>query len=115
VSAVRSSHSLDLLAPGVGKRRLVEAVRDRLLNSSHRGVLVVGDQGEWPGNDYELLTEPHSLSVDRVSPDHATCWNLLPPGVRGSQGVLWYFSQFRLKDNSFRFKPASVKVKGRRG
>lgn len=109
VSAVRSSHSLDLLAPGVGKHRLVEAVRARLASSSHRDVFVVGDQGEWPGNDYKLLTEPHSLSVDRVSPDHATCWNLLPPGVRGSQGVLWYLSQFRLKRNSFRFKAASVR------
>jgi hypothetical protein len=31
LSAVRSTHSIDLLAPGVGKRRLVEAVRARLL------------------------------------------------------------------------------------
>jgi hypothetical protein len=106
VSAVRSSHSLDLLAPGVGKRRLVEAVRARLLCSSHRDVLVVGDQGEWPGNDYELLGEPHSVSVDRVSPDPVTCWNLLPPGMRGAQGVLWYLSQLRLRKGSFTFKPA---------
>lgn len=106
LSAVRSTHSIDLLAPGVGKRRLVEAVRERLLNSSHRGVLVIGDQGEWPGNDYELLGEPHSVSVDRISPDPVTCWNLLPPGMRGSQGVLWYLSQLRLRKSSFTFKAA---------
>jgi hypothetical protein len=106
LSAVRSTHSIDLLAPGVGKRRLVEAVRARLLTSSHRGVLVVGDQGEWPGNDYELLGEPHSVSVDRISPDPVTCWNLLPPGMRGSQGVLWYLSQLRLRKSSFTFKAA---------
>jgi hypothetical protein len=109
VSAVKSSHSLDLLAPGVGKRRLVDAVRARLRDSSHQEILLIGDQGEWPGNDYELLAERHSLSVDRVSPDPSTCWNLLPPGVRGSQGVLWYSSQFRFRKNGFTFKTALVK------
>ena len=108
IPAVKSSHSLDLLAPGVGKRCLVNAVRERLRDSSHQ-VLVIGDQGEWPGNDYELLAEPHSLSVDRVSPDPTTCWNLLPPGVRGSPGVLWYLFQLRAWRNGFMFKTASVK------
>jgi len=109
IPAVKSTHSLDLLAPGVGKRRLVDAVRARLRDSSHQEVLLIGDQGEWPGNDYELLAEPHSLSVDRVSPDPTTCWNLLPPGVRGSQGVLWYSSQLRVRKNGFTFKTALVK------
>lgn len=109
VPVVRSSHSLDVIAPDVSKRLLVEAVHRRLTLSSARAVLIIGDQGEWPGNDYELLSMPHSLSVDQVSPDPATCWNLLPPGLRGAQGVLWYLSQLRLKKNQFAFKSASLK------
>lgn len=100
---VKSGHSLDVLSPAVGKRHLVKAIREQLPGSSPSEVLIIGDQGEWPGNDYELLGEPHSVSVDRVSPDPATCWNLLPPGMRGSQGVIWYLSQLRLRQGSFTF------------
>lgn len=109
VPIVKSSHSLDVIAPATSKRRLVEAVRDRLGISEGSEVLVIGDQGEWPGNDYDLLAEPHSLSVERVSPDPASCWNLLPSGVRGSQGVLWYLAQLRVKKASFGFKATSFK------
>jgi hypothetical protein len=109
VPVVRSSHSLDILAPEISKRRLVEAVRGQLPGSSPSDVLVIGDQGEWPGNDYELLGEPYSVSVDRVSPDPATCWNLLPPGMRGAPGVLWYLSQIRLRKSSFKFKAGSLR------
>ena len=109
VPVVRSSHSLDILAPEIGKRRLVEVVRGQFPGSSPSDVLVIGDQGEWPGNDYELLGEPYSVSVDRVSPDPATCWNLLPSGMRGAQGVLWYLSQIRLKKSSFKFKAGSLR------
>jgi hypothetical protein len=103
VPVVKSGHSLDVLSPAVGKRHLVKAIREQLPGSSPSEVLIIGDQGEWPGNDYELLGEPHSVSVDRVSPDPATCWNLLPPGMRGSQGVIWYLSQLRLRQGSFTF------------
>jgi fructoselysine-6-P-deglycase FrlB-like protein len=103
VPVVKSGHSLDVLSPAVGKRHLVKAILEQLPGSSPSEVLIIGDQGEWPGNDYELLGEPHSVSVDRVSPDPATCWNLLPSGMRGSQGVIWYLSQLRLRQGSFTF------------
>lgn len=108
VPVVRSTHSLDILAPDVGKRRLVNAVRERLRDCRHRDVLIIGDQGEWPGNDYELLAEPFSLSVNEVSPAPDTCWNLLPSGMRGAQGVLWYLAQLRIGKRGFTFKKASV-------
>lgn len=107
VAVVRSSHSLDVIAPNVTKRDLVKAVEQRLASSSARAILTIGDQGQWPGNDYALLAAPHSLSVDRVSPDPDTCWNILPPGKRGAQGVLWYLSQIHHKKQHFVFKPKS--------
>lgn len=87
--ALRSSHSIDVLAPTVSKLNLIRALREEYeLHKS--SVLTIGDRGKWPGNDYELLAEPYSLSVDEVSADPATCWNLSAPGVRGVQAALIY-------------------------
>ena len=44
--------------------------------------LCIGDQGRYPGNDFLLLTTPYSLSVDEVSPDLNSCWNLAGLGQR---------------------------------
>ena len=52
----------------------------------------------WPGNDASLLTEPHSLSVDEVSPDLRTCWNIAPSGYRGVQAVLAYLEALQVSD-----------------
>jgi hypothetical protein len=55
-------------------------------------VLCVGDRGQWPGNDFSLLTSPYALSVDEVSQDPTTCWNLAPPGHRGVRAALGYLA-----------------------
>lgn len=34
------------------------------------------DSGQWPGNDFELLSSNNSLSVDSVSSLYETCWNM---------------------------------------
>lgn len=109
IPVVRSTHSLDILAPEVGKRRLVNAMRERLRDCQRRDILIIGDQGEWPGNDYELLAEPFSLSVNEVSPAPDTCWNVLPSGLRGAQGVLWYLAQLRIGSRGFSFKTTSIR------
>ncbi len=95
VTVVRSSHSVDILAPGVSKRSLIKLIG---ANTRSLPVLCIGDRGRWPGNDASLLTEPHSLSVDEVSPDLRTCWNIAPPGYRGVQAVLAYLEAVRVAD-----------------
>lgn len=80
VTVVRSSHSVDILAPGVTKRTLVEKAKKMAVGVEPVSVLCIGDRGRWPGNDFALLQEPYSLSVDEVSPDPETCWNLAPCG-----------------------------------
>jgi fructoselysine-6-P-deglycase FrlB-like protein len=92
VMVVRSSHSMDVLAPGVTKRAVIERVAELLGEGGAAPILCVGDRGQWPGNDYSLLTGPHALSVDEVSQDPASCWNLAPPGHRGSQAALGYLA-----------------------
>lgn len=88
----RSSHSLDVLAPGVTKWSLVERL------SPNDPVLCIGDAGLWPGNDAIFLHGPTSLSVDEVSPDVHSCWNLCAPGVRGPDGTLQYLQLLSVHD-----------------
>jgi fructoselysine-6-P-deglycase FrlB-like protein len=93
VMVVQSSHSMDVLAPGVSKWAVLDRVAELL--GGQAPVLCIGDRGQWPGNDFSLLSGPHALSVDEVSPDPATCWNLAPPGHRGTQAALGYLSQLK--------------------
>lgn len=90
VAAVRSSHSMDVVAPGVTKRAVIDRVRDLLPAPQVTPILCIGDRGRWPGNDYALLSTPFALSVDEVSPDPETGWNLAAPGRRGAVATLDY-------------------------
>jgi fructoselysine-6-P-deglycase FrlB-like protein len=85
LTVVRSGHSVDVLGPGVSKLRAVET-----LSSNGCSTLAIGDAGRWPGNDFELLSQGLTLSVDEASADPLTCWNLAPPGMRGAQATAYY-------------------------
>jgi hydroxymethylpyrimidine pyrophosphatase-like HAD family hydrolase len=102
VRIVTSSHSVDLLAPGVSKVHIVEAIQ-KMLTRKDAPVLCIGDKGEWPGNDFELLSGQYSLSVDSVSSDPGSCWNLAPPGYRGVRATLAYLDALDIKNRSFAF------------
>jgi hypothetical protein len=82
VTLVRSSHSIDVLAPGVTKLAVIEALPGPVLR--------IGDRGRFPGNDFALLDDPLGLSVDEVSASTSCCWNLLTAGHRGVIGTLQY-------------------------
>ena len=92
VVVVGSRHSMDVLAPGVSKRAVIKEVMD-ILGCEEDSILCIGDRGQWPGNDFSLLNRPNALSVDEVSQDPETCWNLAPPGARGTQAALAYVGQ----------------------
>jgi hypothetical protein len=106
VMVVRSSHSVDILAPGVSKRSLVTSLKNA--TGGTLPVLCVGDRGRWPGNDAALLMEPHALSADEVSPDPLTCWNLAPPGYRGVQATLTYLAASRAANGVLRLAVRSI-------
>lgn len=90
VAAVRSSHSIDVLAPGVTKLAVIARVGAFLTDHPNASILCIGDRGRWPGNDYALLGSPFALSVDEVSPDPRSGWNLAAPGRRGVTAALDY-------------------------
>jgi hypothetical protein len=89
-----SSHSVDVLAPGVSKLAVVEAIQRRVADGT--SVLSIGDKGDWPGNDYSLLARFPSLSVDEVSASLETCWNIAPLGMSGPDAALRYLLAIRL-------------------
>jgi hydroxymethylpyrimidine pyrophosphatase-like HAD family hydrolase len=97
---VRSGHSIDILAPHVSKRALLPRLRAKVRAGTQ--ILLIGDKGQWPGNDATLLSDPFSLSVDEVSADPTTCWNLAPPGYRGVQATLAYLAALRESKGKFR-------------
>lgn len=92
VKAVRSSHSFDIVPLNVTKVNLMDVI-----SKEHKGhTLAIGDMGFWPGNDSELLRHSLSLSVDEVSSDRNSCWNLASPGLSGVEATLEYLSRLRI-------------------
>jgi hypothetical protein len=110
VEVVQSSHSIDVLAPGVSKHSLLTFMTEQLLRQRpNPNILTIGDRGQWPGNDYELLQHPFALSVDQTSQDPGTCWNLAPEGIRNVDACLYYLSHLNAELGAFRIAWPSEK------
>jgi hypothetical protein len=74
----------------VTKLAVIAGVGAFLADHPNASILCIGDRGRWPGNDYALLGSPFALSVDEVSPDPLSGWNLAAPGRRGVTAALDY-------------------------
>ena len=87
----RSSHSMDIVVyREVSKLRVIE-------DPEH--TLCIGDYGCVEGNDYELLSCQASLSVDKVSKNAESCWNIAPSGMKGLDATLYYLSRMIVKNS----------------
>lgn len=105
-SLLRSSHSMDLIAPGVDKRNVVERLRTV---TGGGDILCVGDRGRFPGNDYRLLGVPLALSVDECAPGLENGWSLAPLGYRGPAACLAYLRGLSLAKGRARFRLGDVR------
>jgi HAD superfamily hydrolase (TIGR01484 family) len=92
---VRSKHSVDILAPGIDKSRLIAHIIQETKVSPEQ-VLAIGDQGAWPGNDFSLLEHRFSLSVDVPSRRLDRGWKLAPPHKRDVDATLWYMERMQI-------------------
>ena len=106
VTITCSSHSVDILAPGVSKLNVVRKLQE---TASSGPFLTIGDRGRRPGNDHELLGKPFALGVDEISLDPATCWHLGRPGQRGPVVTLEYLSALEAQDGCLTFAAGSLK------
>jgi len=70
-----SGRSIDVSPRGCSKLKALQAFQ-RLLGEAGQGlhVLAIGDRGDRIGNDYELLQEQFSISVDRFDWTPSTCF-----------------------------------------
>lgn len=100
--AVKSKHSVDILAPGVSKSRLVAYLIEQFKVHPYE-IITFGDQGAWPGNDAALLEHRFSLSVDQPSRRLDRGWKLAPDSRRDVDAMLWYLDHLELLgDGKFR-------------
>lgn len=90
---VRSKHSVDVLASGIGKSRLIAHIISKFQIEPY-DILAMGDQGAWPGNDFALLEHRYSLSVDEPSRRMDRGWKLAPPHKRDVDATHWYLERF---------------------
>lgn len=92
----RSSHSMDIVVyREVSKLRVIE---------DPERTLCIGDYGTVEGNDYEMLTSKYSLSVDRVSKNAESCWNIAPSGIKGLDATIYYISRMKANEGKITCK-----------
>lgn len=102
ICITRSSHSIDILGPGVSKLSVVQMCSQQLADTtSSPKVLRIGDSGTWSGNDLQLLSDPLSLSVAACPLNSSWAWNLAAPGHIGPQATLDYLSVMDFQHGSF--------------
>lgn len=99
LKVLKSGHSVDVVPLSTSKRGVVEH-----LGLDISEVLLIGDQGEPGGNDFELLSYSDlSLSVDKVSADPARCWNLSEDGASGPVLLTRYLRALQTRGRKARF------------
>lgn len=105
IQVLESSHSVDIIPKSTSKVSIIQACHN-LLNDQNRKFkfLCIGDRGKWPGNDFQLLATEFSLSVDKVSSDPSTCWNLSSVGNNCIETIVEYFDAIKLENSFFRIK-----------
>lgn len=92
----RSSHSMDIVVyHEVSKLSVIE---------NPNTTLCIGDYGSLEGNDFELLSSQASLSVDKVSKNTDSCWNIAPFGVYGLDATLYYLNRLTITDRVVKCK-----------
>ena len=100
VRVVASSRSVDIIEAATSKLNVLKCMPGA--GSHQSDTLFIGDRPSWPGNDFELLCQPGSLSVDEVGCDLETGWNLAPAAVTGSAALVHYLGQIRKSSQHFR-------------
>lgn len=101
VRVLASTHSIDVVSAQVSKLTLIEVLRGN--SKDEQDTLCIGDRGQWPGNDYALLSRIPSVSVDDAPASESNCWNLAPPGIDGPDATLVYLRAMSAADGEARF------------
>lgn len=106
IQILESSHSMDIIDQSVTNKLNIISYCQKAAEKlgKEKECLFIGDKGQWPGNDYQLLSKHYSLSVDEVSPLNESCWNLALPSVKNVQATIYYLSCLKYNSNQIKFK-----------
>jgi hydroxymethylpyrimidine pyrophosphatase-like HAD family hydrolase len=96
-----SGHSLDAVPINYSKLSVVKKVAD-LNGSTTDRILRIGDTAPWPGNDYEFLSHPLGISVDKDCITGSGGYKITPPGYRGPGATLQILESIHMSENSWR-------------
>ncbi|WP_419802143.1 hypothetical protein [Mucilaginibacter sp.] len=101
IQILESSHSMDIIDQNMTSKLNVISHCESLIHQLKLAgaCLCIGDKGQWPGNDYQLLTSTYSLSVDEVSSLSETGWNVAAPGIKNVKATIYYLSCLTYKPN----------------
>lgn len=104
IQILESSHSMDIIDQSVTSKLNVfeHCIFEAKKRKKTGNCLCIGDKGNWPGNDYQLLSSSFSLSVDEVSSIDTTCWNLALPGLKNLKATLYYLSFLNFNNEGFK-------------
>jgi hydroxymethylpyrimidine pyrophosphatase-like HAD family hydrolase len=106
IEIVESSHSIDIIKRPQGtKLNILSACLDMLEKTKlPKNILCIGDKGQWPGNDFELLSTPCSLSVHEVTSDPESCWNFASPGKKNLDALNEYFAAMKIERDGIKIQ-----------
>lgn len=107
INILESSHSMDIVdTTKASKLNILTVCKEKARELGiAEDCLCIGDKGQWPGNDYLLLSTPLSLSVDEVSALPENCWNIASVGVKNTQATLEYLSCVTFQNKHMSFSP----------
>lgn len=105
INVLESSHSIDIIPSDVSKQLVVDYCKLKAKNVNlPEDILCIGDKGQWPGNDYVLLSNPYSLSVDEVSMITDSCWNIAGMGIKNVDATNEYLDWISIVGGSLKIK-----------
>lgn len=104
ILCVQSGHSIDIIIrPEVSKLNVLNFINKCKTDDSFE-TLCFGDKGNFPGNDFELLSHSFSLSVDEVSSDKNSCWNFSNSISKSTDNMLFYLNKIHIYNDYFKIK-----------
>lgn len=90
-----SSHSMDVVVSDVADKR-------NIAHYTSDPILCIGDSGSITGNDFQLLSLPYSLSVNKVTYNPESCWNIAPNNCKEIEATLYYLRNIKCNEGKFR-------------
>lgn len=100
IRVMETNHSIDIIPVTSRKTNIFSA-----WEFPEEEFLLIGDSGEFGGNDYEMLCGKNSLSVDYVSEALDSCWNYAKPGMRNLEAAKYYLDKIQIQqDGKFSLK-----------